>query len=1021
MTPRTDDLTRLPLRSAFLEAASAAIERARRSSLPVSLLVIDVDYFKQVNDTYGHLQGDDVLVGVAELLRRTLRAADVPARYAGDEFVALLSDTGATGARDVAERICAAVRGHVFPLRDRPGAVPMTVSVGVASFPDDGDSSDALFAAADRALYQVKRAGRDGVASASAAADLPPAAATPRVERFVGRGAELRALGRYVEEAASGHPRLVLVAGEAGVGKTTLVQQLEPDLRLRAGLLARGRCVEADVRPPYAPWGDIVGAIHRRHPVEPPRPWRQLPRVVPALAGGGDEPLDRYALFEEIALYLRLASASRPIAIALDDAQWATPETWDALEFVVDALDAERLIVLLTVRSEELRGEALVRRQRLSRNPLFREVAVGRLGREELRRWAEAVFHRQDVGHEFLHYLFARTEGNPLLTVQMLRALIDSGAMRFTGERWEWERTAELPIPTPVVDLVERRLGQLPPESRRTLAGVAILGRDFDIELAVDAEVAPEAALLTAVEDGVRAGVIGVSVQGGVDRYAFTHALFAELLVQGMVPRRRRAAHERAAQTLLRRAPGAAAAIARHFDEAADSPNAYAYALQAAAQARVVYAHDEAERFLLVAERHAGTAAELAEVRARRGELAEAVGRYADAEQLLELAAGWFAGQGDRLRALPLRRRVERVRALLGRPARETIERARALLAEAEQLGLARERVVLLDLLSEAHARAGDHAAAEREAWAAVHATGSVGDATLRADALDRLAVTVARVHPEQGSDIHRQALALYELTGDAPGEATALAHLGIAELRRGRWQEAQQAIERAVQITSAAAAPDLRGYLALCLGTVNLHRGDFDRARALLTEAMQLFAAVRSGDLQLDALLALAFLERERGEPAASAELYDAAATFARRLGNLEGEVAAVAGAGLARLLLGQPEAAAAASTAADLLALSRADWFAGREVADALAVRVAAARGDLANAWRRFEVAAAAAAPSDRYGAAWLTAECAEALLPYDADGVRAAAGRYVAPLGDFGAGAVRARYEALLGDSR
>ena len=510
MTPRTDDLTRLPLRSAFLEAASAAIERARRASTAVSLLVIDVDYFKQVNDTYGHLQGDDVLVGIAEMLRRTLRAADLPARYAGDEFVALLSDTGAVGARDVADRICAAVRSHVFALRDRPGAVPMTVSVGVASFPDDGETTDAMFAAADRALYQVKRAGRDGAASASTAADLPPAAATPAVERFVGRGAELRALGRYVEEAASGHPRLVLVTGEAGVGKTTLVQQLEPDLRLRAGLLARGRCEEADVRPPYAPWGDIVGAIHRRHPVEPPRPWRQLPRIAaalgadPAASSGADEALDRYALFEEIALYLRLASAARPVAVSVDDAQWATPETWDALEFVVGGLDAERLILLLTVRGEELRGESLVRRQRLSRSALFRELVVGRLTREEVRRWTEAVFHRQDVGHDFLLYLYRRTEGNPLITVQTLRALIDSGAMRFTGERWEWERTAELPVPTPIVDLVERRLGQLPPESRRTLAGVAILGREFDLELAVEAEVAPEPALVAAIEDGVR-------------------------------------------------------------------------------------------------------------------------------------------------------------------------------------------------------------------------------------------------------------------------------------------------------------------------------------------------------------------------------------------------------------------------------------------------------------------------------------------------------------------------------------
>src|SRR5215208_3550212 len=122
MTIRTDDLTTLPLRGAFLEAAAASLEAARASGRPMSLLVMDVDHFKLINDTFGHLQGDDVLREVADLLRRNLRGRDIPARYAGDEFVALLPDTPPEGAREVGERICAAMRTHPFALRDRPSA-----------------------------------------------------------------------------------------------------------------------------------------------------------------------------------------------------------------------------------------------------------------------------------------------------------------------------------------------------------------------------------------------------------------------------------------------------------------------------------------------------------------------------------------------------------------------------------------------------------------------------------------------------------------------------------------------------------------------------------------------------------------------------------------------------------------------------------------------------------------------------------------------------------------------------------
>ena len=111
MSAQLDDLTRLPLRAAFQKAAEEALVSLVEGA-PVSVLVMDVDQFKLINDTFGHLQGDDVLRTVADILRSSLRGADLPARYAGDEFVALLPNTTVEGAFEVAERICAAIRAH---------------------------------------------------------------------------------------------------------------------------------------------------------------------------------------------------------------------------------------------------------------------------------------------------------------------------------------------------------------------------------------------------------------------------------------------------------------------------------------------------------------------------------------------------------------------------------------------------------------------------------------------------------------------------------------------------------------------------------------------------------------------------------------------------------------------------------------------------------------------------------------------------------------------------------------------
>ncbi|HEY8988100.1 MAG TPA: diguanylate cyclase, partial [Candidatus Limnocylindrales bacterium] len=130
--------------------------RARRAHRPLSLLMLDLDDFKLVNDTFGHVLGDDVLRWTADLIRRTLRASDVPARYGGDEFAILLPDSGAEEAALTAERLVAAFAETAFTTSSRL-AVPIEISVGAATFPTDGRTAAELIAVADAGLYRMKR------------------------------------------------------------------------------------------------------------------------------------------------------------------------------------------------------------------------------------------------------------------------------------------------------------------------------------------------------------------------------------------------------------------------------------------------------------------------------------------------------------------------------------------------------------------------------------------------------------------------------------------------------------------------------------------------------------------------------------------------------------------------------------------------------------------------------------------------------------------------------------------------
>ena len=158
----TDPLTDVLNRRALADRLLGEMERVRRYETTVSILLIDLDFFKRVNDTHGHLVGDDVLTEVAELLQRAVRSVDVVARYGGEEFVIVLPETGAVGAASFAERIRELVEAHPFVQSPEGGSLRITTSIGVATFPSPGlQTVEDLLAKADQALYRAKAEGRN--------------------------------------------------------------------------------------------------------------------------------------------------------------------------------------------------------------------------------------------------------------------------------------------------------------------------------------------------------------------------------------------------------------------------------------------------------------------------------------------------------------------------------------------------------------------------------------------------------------------------------------------------------------------------------------------------------------------------------------------------------------------------------------------------------------------------------------------------------------------------------------------
>lgn len=286
----TDQLTGLYNRRFFKEMIDVEAERAERRRLPLSLVLIDLDHFKDINDTYGHSVGDAVLADVAQRLRREVRGSDLLCRYGGEEFVCLLPGTPAPAAFELAERLRQTLRSTPATVAGVPESIMLTASLGVATAVGGERGrldTDALIDEADQAVYRAKALGRDRVVgsgqpsptAADPIADLPPALVwmADRIDRALGDCECAAAVSRWAFRTASklgldeaAQRRTAAAARVHDIGRITSLATRRPDEPHGGGRVddfghpAQGArlLIELAARPDLAP---LVAAHHERH------------------------------------------------------------------------------------------------------------------------------------------------------------------------------------------------------------------------------------------------------------------------------------------------------------------------------------------------------------------------------------------------------------------------------------------------------------------------------------------------------------------------------------------------------------------------------------------------------------------------------------------------------------------------------------------------------------------------------------------------------------------------------------
>jgi DNA-binding SARP family transcriptional activator/ABC-type cobalamin/Fe3+-siderophores transport system ATPase subunit len=404
---------------------------------------------------------------------------------------------------------------------------------------------------------------------------------------LIGRSAELMVLHGALEDARSGQGRIVVLLGEAGIGKSRLVAEILTEARQRNGRVLFGRAYESAQILPFGPWVDAVrntGLLAEDVTLSGLSPiWRaELARLFPELAGPDlPAPSDDYLhLFESLVHLIAHVAAARPITIVLEDVHWADEMSVRLLSFVGRRVQAWRVLVVATAREEELADADVLRRvlEEL-RSEGHDEVQLSPLSHSDtsvlVQSLMAAATDSQAVAR-LTAQVWATSEGNPFVAVEALRAL---------REGMKLQAWARLTVPQRVRDLVTARVERLSDRARQLLAVAAVVGREFDFTLLQRASGLTERDAAAGVEELVRRRML----HGVDDGFDFTHDRIREVVYSGLLPPRRKLLHGDVATTLETLTAQAfeppAAALGTHYRHAEVWDKATFYLRQAGLKA----------------------------------------------------------------------------------------------------------------------------------------------------------------------------------------------------------------------------------------------------------------------------------------------------------------------------------------------------------------------------------------------------------------------------------------------------
>ncbi len=579
----TDDLTQVKNRR-YLKKLTEEIIPVIIQSVPVyTVAVVDLDHFKEVNDTYGHLKGDMVIKDFATFLKENLRKDDHLIRYGGDEFVVFQPGLEKKISRTIWQRIINKLK------ESQLAGIKIGMSVGIASYPEDGKDFETLFKEADSRLYMAKRSGRGRIG------EKETLKLNFETYEFVNRKEEKEKIREGIEQNA-----IIYIKGPVGIGKTRLVREVLSTVKEKEILWST--CLPFNYHIPYYPIRNLINyKLKRRTPGflnEIPLPYRvEVGKIVPQIIEGLKKEdikgvgkmLDRYRLFEGINRII--CHGKSPKIIVIDDVQWIDENSILYLKFLL-ANHEKPLSFVFTSRIEEKSPKAEEFIQQASRDHKVISIELGPLKKEHQRKMLFSIMG--NVNEKLLDYVAKLSGGNPFFMEELIKELHESGHIHAIDRTWEFKEPDKDVIPKSIEDVVKRKLNELGDEAKEILTLSSVLGR-VDIDFLKETTDYNEGHIIGILEEALKKRILKEKDED----IEFQDELTRDIIYTNYIGKIKRRYYHRKTALYLEKSykdnlKEVCEELAFHFKKANNTEKYIKYTVMAADKAFSVYANHEA-------------------------------------------------------------------------------------------------------------------------------------------------------------------------------------------------------------------------------------------------------------------------------------------------------------------------------------------------------------------------------------------------------------------------------------------